>query len=57
MGVQIDRCSECGGGPVMTLAWERTTEGVVPTKERCHHCGHVSEVGPDERRVVETVSL
>ncbi len=55
MNVSIDRCPVCGGGPVSTIAWERTDRGVVPIRSRCDNCGHVSEVAPDERRVVETV--
>jgi len=55
MNATIDRCPVCGGGPVSPLEWERTETGVVPVCSRCDNCGHVSEVAPDERRVVETV--
>jgi uncharacterized Zn finger protein len=55
MQTVIERCPECGGGPVHPLSWERTSRGVLAVESRCDNCGHVAETPPEERRVVETV--
>jgi uncharacterized OB-fold protein len=55
MEIPFVRCSKCGGGPVSPTAWERTVRGAVPVRSRCANCGDVTELDPDERRIVETV--
>jgi hypothetical protein len=51
MRQSMDRCSECGGGPVLPLSWRRDGRSKVDQVERrCRNCGTVSTVPKEELR-------
>jgi uncharacterized Zn finger protein len=51
MIADVERCPDCGGGPVKPVSWRHTRRsGMEAVQRRCGNCGTVETVPKSERR-------